>query len=45
MVAERRFHVGDERSACQRFLPHAAFGASFLARAIAEGRLYVLWDV
>jgi hypothetical protein len=39
------FCVGDEGSACQRFLPHAAFGASFLARAIAQGRLYVLWDV
>jgi hypothetical protein len=39
------FQVGDEGSARQCFLPHAAFGASFLARAIAEGRLYVLWDV
>jgi hypothetical protein len=39
------FEVVDEGSARQRFLPHAAFQASFLARAIAEGRLYVLWDV
>ena len=39
------FHVGDEGSARQRFLPHGAFQDSFLARAIAEGRLYVLWDV
>jgi hypothetical protein len=39
------FHVGEESSARQQFVPHAAFEASPLGRAIAEGRLYVLWDV
>jgi len=39
------FHVGEESGARQQFVPHAAFAASPLGRAIAEGRLYVLWDV
>ena len=39
------FHVGGEASALRQFVSHAAFASSPLGRAVAEGRLYVLWDV
>ena len=39
------FHVGDETGPGQQFVPHGGFQSSVLGRAIAAGRLYVLWDV